>query len=163
MFLNVAAAEVVQSRHLMSEELASLNLAEYPATHQKQLRQRRKRFTSCKMNFSKLDRLSKWKALNGAWKLRWLHFRSLKSRQELLNVAFQSISWTQSYEIKSPPWTILWFRILRIFSVESIARLYVSNFRQVSSALIHSTLLSSWLLSEVWNIKTPNLFIFSTG
>ena len=29
----------------------------------------------------------------------------------------------QSYEIKSPPWTILWFRILGIFSVENIARL----------------------------------------
>ena len=31
----------------------------------------------------------------------------------------------QSYEIKSPPWTILWFRILGIFSVENIARLGV--------------------------------------
>ena len=30
------------------------------------------------------------------------------------------------------------------------------------SALIHSTLLSSWLLEQVWNIKTHNLFIFST-
>ena len=38
MFLNFAAAEAVQSRHLMSEELASLNLAEYPATHRKRLR-----------------------------------------------------------------------------------------------------------------------------
>ena len=28
----------------------------------------------------------------------------------------------QSYEIKSPPWTILWFRILGIFSVENIKR-----------------------------------------
>ena len=28
----------------------------------------------------------------------------------------------QSYEITSPPWTILWFRILRIFSVENIDR-----------------------------------------
>ena len=33
----------------------------------------------------------------------------------------------------------------------------------VCSALIHSTLLSNWLLSEVWNIKTSNLSIFSTG
>jgi hypothetical protein len=79
MFLYFAAAEVVQSRHLMSEEGASLNLAEYPATHRKRLRQRRKRFTSCKMNFSKLDRLSKWKALNCAWKLRWLHFWGFES------------------------------------------------------------------------------------
>ena len=32
------------------------------------------------------------------------------------------------------------------------AKLYVI----VSSALIHSTLLSSWLLSQIWNIKTHN-------
>ena len=32
----------------------------------------------------------------------------------------------------------------------------------VSSALIHSTLLSSWLVTML-NIKTPNLSIFSTG
>ena len=31
----------------------------------------------------------------------------------------------------------------------------------VSSALIHSTLLSSWLLSQVWNIKTQPLYIFN--
>ena len=35
----------------------------------------------------------------------------------------------QSYEIKSPPWTILWFRILGIFSVENIDRLGVSMFQ----------------------------------
>ena len=35
----------------------------------------------------------------------------------------------QSYEIKSPPWTILWFRILGIFSVENIARLGVFMFQ----------------------------------
>ena len=29
----------------------------------------------------------------------------------------------QSYEIKSPPWTIWWFRILGIFSVENIDRM----------------------------------------
>ena len=36
---------------------------------------------------------------------------------------------TQSYEIKSPPWTILWFRILGIFSVKNIARLGVFMFQ----------------------------------
>ena len=38
----------------------------------------------------------------------------------------------QSYEIKSSPWTILWFRILGIFSVENIEVVcfYVSNLRQ---------------------------------
>ena len=35
----------------------------------------------------------------------------------------------QSYEIKSPPWTILWFRILGIFSVENIVRLCVFMFQ----------------------------------
>ena len=33
--------------------------------------------------------------------------------------------YVQSYEIKCPPWTILWFRILGIFSVENIRRLCV--------------------------------------
>ena len=28
------------------------------------------------------------------------------------------LTYRQSYEIKSPPWTILWFRILGIFSIE---------------------------------------------
>ena len=35
----------------------------------------------------------------------------------------------QSYEIKSPPWTILGFRILGIFSVENIYRLGVFMFQ----------------------------------
>ena len=35
----------------------------------------------------------------------------------------------QNYEIKSPPWTILWFRILGIFSVENIKRLCVFMFQ----------------------------------
>ena len=36
---------------------------------------------------------------------------------------------TQSYVIKSAPWTILWFRILVIFSVENIKRLCVFMFQ----------------------------------
>jgi hypothetical protein len=40
----------------------------------------------------------------------------------------------QSYIIKSPTWTILWLRILRIFSVENtykeVVCFYVSNLRQ---------------------------------
>ena len=36
---------------------------------------------------------------------------------------------TQSYEIKSPPWTIVWFRILGIFSFENIDRLGVFMFQ----------------------------------
>jgi hypothetical protein len=40
----------------------------------------------------------------------------------------------QSYEIKSPPWTILWFRILGIFSVENIARLGVFMFQTTDNS-----------------------------
>ena len=35
----------------------------------------------------------------------------------------------QSYEIKTPAWTILWFKILGIFSVENIDRLDVFMFQ----------------------------------
>ena len=35
----------------------------------------------------------------------------------------------QSYEIKFPPWTILWFKILGIFSVENIKKLCVFMFQ----------------------------------
>ena len=75
-----------------------------------------------------------------------------------------SIKYIQSYEIKSPPWTIWWFGTLGIFSVENIDWLGDFMFQtsdNVSCALIHSTLLSSLLFSEVWNIKSPNLSIFS--
>ena len=42
--------------------------------------------------------------------------------------------WIQSYEIKSPPQTILWFRILGIFSVEYIKRLCVFVFQTCSNS-----------------------------
>jgi hypothetical protein len=45
---------------------------------------------------------------------------------DFVNFVFFS---NQSYEIKSPPWTILWLRILGIFSVENIARLGVFMFQ----------------------------------
>ena len=41
----------------------------------------------------------------------------------------KKIGKNQSYEIKSPPWKILWFRILVIFSVENIKRLCVFMFQ----------------------------------
>ena len=69
------------------------------------------------------------------------------------------ISLPQSYEIKSPPWAILWFRILGIFSVENIKRLGVFMFQTWDS---YCESVQSWLLSQVWNIKTHNIFIFST-
>ena len=40
-----------------------------------------------------------------------------------------AISYKQSYVIKSAPWTILWFRILGIFSVENMKRLCVFMFQ----------------------------------
>ena len=40
----------------------------------------------------------------------------------------------QSYVIKSAPWTILWFRILGIFSVEYIKRLCVFMFQTCSNS-----------------------------
>ena len=40
----------------------------------------------------------------------------------------------QSYVIKSAPWTILWFRILEIFSAEYIKRLCVFMFQTCSNS-----------------------------
>ena len=44
----------------------------------------------------------------------------------------------QSYEIKSPPWTIMWFRILGISSVENIARLGVFMFQTSDNSQLDS-------------------------
>ena len=52
----------------------------------------------------------------------------------------------QSYEIKSPPWTILWFRILGIFSVENIKRLCVFKFQTYSNSQLLKTVL--WISAE---------------
>ena len=49
---------------------------------------------------------------------------------------YQDSSLLQSYEIKSPPWTILWFRILGIFSVEYIKRLRAFMFKSCSNSLL---------------------------
>ena len=50
---------------------------------------------------------------------------------------FSMTKWTiwihQSYEIKFPPWTILWFRILGIFSVENIKRVCFFMFQTYSN------------------------------
>ena len=51
------------------------------------------------------------------------------SVQPSLTTFLQVSTTTQRYEIKSPPWTILCFRILGIFSVENIARLGVFMFQ----------------------------------
>ena len=72
----------------------------------------------------------------------------------------------QSYEIKSPPWTILWFRIVGIFSVENIKRLCVLIFKTCSnSQLLRRVLWINAELTIVWSLKHKNTqpsYIFNT-
>ena len=71
----------------------------------------------------------------------------------------------QSYEIKSPPWTILQFRILGIFSVENIAKLGVFMFQTSdNSQLCIDSQYSSQQLTIVSSLKHKNtqpLYIFN--
>ena len=70
----------------------------------------------------------------------------------------------QSYEIKSPPWTILWFRILGISSVENIKRLCAFMFQTWdNSQLLRRVLWISAELNIVSSLKHKNtqpLYIF---
>ena len=61
--------------------------------------------------------------------LEWTKITNTKVSHALLYDNKQNIAYYQSYEIKSPPWTILWLRILEIFSVENINRLGVFMFQ----------------------------------
>ena len=71
----------------------------------------------------------------------------------------------QSYEIKSPPWTILWFRILGIFSVENIKRLCVFMFQTCSNSQLLRRVL--WISAEqtigasLKHKNTQPLYIFN--
>ena len=68
-----------------------------------------------------------------------------------------SILLCQSYEIKFPPWTILWFRILGIFSVENIKRLCVFMFQTWdNSQLLRRVLWISAELTIVSSLKHKN-------
>ena len=58
----------------------------------------------------------------------------------------RKVFFSQSYEIKSPPWTILWFRILGIFSVEYIKRLCVFMFQTCSNSQLLRRVL--WISAE---------------
>ena len=75
------------------------------------------------------------------------------------------VSSRQSYEIKSPPWTILWFRILGNFSVENIKRLCVFMFQTWdNSQLLRRVLWISAELTIVSSLKHKNtqpLYIFN--
>ena len=73
-------------------------------------------------------------------------------------------SW-QSYEIKFPPWTILWLRILGIFSVEYIKRLCVFMFKSCSNSQLLRRVL--WISAEqpigasLKHKNTQPLYIFN--
>ena len=56
------------------------------------------------------------------------------------------IAFKQSYVIKSAPWTILWLRILGIFSVEYIKRLCVFMFQTCSNSQLLRRVL--WISAE---------------
>ena len=75
------------------------------------------------------------------------------------------VRWRQSYVIKSAPWTILWFRILGIFSVENIKRLCVFMFQTWdNSQLLRRVLWISAELTIVSSLKHKNtqpLYIFN--
>ena len=70
----------------------------------------------------------------------------------------------QSYEIKSPPWTILSFRILGIFSVENISCVFLCFKLEtiVSYWEEYCESVQSWLLEQLLNMNARNLFICST-
>ena len=80
-------------------------------------------------------------------------------------VCFQLISSNQSYVIKSAPWTILWFRILEIFSAEYIKRLCVFMFQTCSNSQLLRRVL--WISAEetigasLKHKNTQPLYIFS--
>ena len=71
----------------------------------------------------------------------------------------------QSYVIKSAPWTILWFRILGIFSGEYIKRLCVFMFKSCSNSKLLRRVL--WISAEqtigasLKHKNTQPLFIFN--
>ena len=67
------------------------------------------------------------------------------------------IQYVQRYEIKSPPWTILWLRILGIFSVENIDRLGVFMFQTWDNSQLR---IDSQYFSLDGNSKTASEFWF---
>ena len=102
----------------------------------------------------------------------WKISRSTKEFKEVryfFQILWPSESiWTlyrQSYVIKSAPWTILWFRILGIFSVENIKRLCAFMFQTCSNSQLLRRVL--WISAEqtigasLKHKNTQPLYIFS--
>ena len=87
--------------------------------------------------------------------------RSSKSLNAKIGPGFRF----QSYEIKSPPLTILCFRILGIFSVKNIARSDVFMFQTSdNSQFCIDSQYSSQKLTIVWSLKhqkTQPIYIFN--
>ena len=92
-----------------------------------------------------------------------MHVRNKKPK--LNNSNFSDIYYYQSYVIKSAPWTILWFRILGIFSVENIKRLCVFMFQTCSNSQLLRRVL--WISAEqtigasLKHKNTQPLYIFN--
>ena len=61
---------------------------------------------------------------------------------------------SQSYEIRSSPWTLLWFRILGIFIVENIDRLGVFIFQTWDNDSFHLCLFDLPLIYQFYSIMT---------
>ena len=87
------------------------------------------------------------------------------SLKRLLCTAASLVKSSQSYVIKSPLWTILWFRILGIFSVENIKRLCGFMFQTWDNSQLLRRVL--WISAELtivssWKHKnTQPLYIFN--
>ena len=85
----------------------------------------------------------------GFYNVRSVKKDTKRSSNTLLHLVsfFTERTLLQSYEIKSPPWTILWFRILGIFSAENIKRLCVFMFQtRDKSQLLRRVL---WISAEL--------------
>ena len=83
------------------------------------------------------------------WSLGAIHFLFIYfpgNWYRITQTTVNSLGLEQSYVIKSAPWTILWFRILGIFSVENIKRSCVFMFQTCSNSQLLRRVL--WISAE---------------
>ena len=95
----------------------------------------------------------------------WWRIITVSMKNNFWKREHDCIAQIQSYEIKSPPWTIWWFRILGIFSVENIDRLGDFMFQTSdNSQLCIDSQYSSQQLIFVWSLKhqiSQPIYIFN--